>query len=317
MEGRFTEYPAPALNQTDQVVCQTVSPPEGVAFQVVTGNEANDPISRELAAGVFPPDYEWPLRLLRTIVPKCGRLLDLGGHVGTFALAAAAMGHRVVVVEASPRNAMLLAESIRRNGFEDRMTLIHAGISDRPGTLEFSVDGPYGHVATGPTGHPITRVPAVRGDDLLARIGWDTVDYIKLDVEGSEVAALRGLAKLLARPDAPPIFVESNSHTLNLFKLAPRDLKNALAAAGYRLHRAAPGSLVPVLTAEIQPEICVDYLAFKQTPATIRDWRLDPPQSGKTRVAAVARMLRHPEPVYRAHAARTLLQAATGIVRFK
>jgi hypothetical protein len=45
-------------------------------------------------------------------------------------------------------------------------------------------------------------VPAIRGDDLLQ--AWRTPDFIKMDVEGAELDALRGCDTVLA--NCRPIF---------------------------------------------------------------------------------------------------------------
>lgn len=238
---------------------------EGVRFsiEIGTGPEADDGISRTLAVGEYPAEYRPLVRELIGRVPPGGRILDLGAHIGVCALAAAAAGYEVVAVEASPRNVALLRSSATRNGF-DRMRVIHAGVGDRTGTLKFCPFGPYGHVISPTTEHYTEiEVPAVMVDDLLRELGWDRVDFIKMDIEGSEVAAIRGMERLLARADAPPIFYESNRHTLGFFGWTPSELKAALERFGYRNYRIEADGLVPVQSSDDQAETVVDYLALK------------------------------------------------------
>ena len=56
------------------------------------------------AGKYFPPHFELALDL----APPDGVMLDLGAHLGTFTLAAAASGRKVIAVEAAPRNVALL-----------------------------------------------------------------------------------------------------------------------------------------------------------------------------------------------------------------
>ena len=152
------------------------------------------------------------------------RVLDLGAHIGTVALLAAAKGCQVVAVEASPRNAELLRHSAAINGFTS-LRVVQAAVSDRPGILSFCPKGPFGHVVTNKFESPTIEVPALPVCQVLKEVGWDRVDFIKLDVEGSEIAVIDGMAPFLARADAPPILYESNSYTLDFYDKTPNHSK--------------------------------------------------------------------------------------------
>jgi FkbM family methyltransferase len=202
------------------------------------------------------------LDLLRQLVRPGSRVLDLGAHIGTFTLAAAALGCEVVAIEPAPRNAELLRASIAENGFH-RVRVIEAAVSDRAGMVSFCPYGPFGHVFTPVTSFPSIEVPAVRVDDLLAQLGWDRVDFIKMDVEGSELAALAGMPALLSRPDAPVILYESNPHTLGFYGQTPEALRARLEAFGYRSYRPHGADWIAVRPHEPRREV-VDCLAVKR-----------------------------------------------------
>jgi FkbM family methyltransferase len=261
-------YQAPPADPSRSKVRDGVLFSESVTFSIVVDVDAPDWISHHLDAGVYPPTYMPLFQLLQAILPGGGRVLDLGAHIGTFALAAAANGFEVLAVEASPANASVLQASIERNGFGN-MRLVNAAVSDRHGTLEFCSRGPYGHVATPLTDFPRVTVPAVPVDDLLAEHGWGHVDFLKMDIEGSEVAGLEGLRSLLSRDDAPPILVESNGHTLDFYGLVPETLKAKLESFGYKNYLVEDGRLCPVAVGDLQPSTVVDYLAVKQMPASL------------------------------------------------
>src|SRR5258707_2087396 len=86
-------YAAPPLDG-NKAALTTLRVAENVTFEVLT--EDDEPISRTLAAGVYPPEYGFLIELLRAITPTGGRVLDLGAHVGIFSLAAAAAGFEVI-----------------------------------------------------------------------------------------------------------------------------------------------------------------------------------------------------------------------------
>ena len=64
------------------------------------------------------------------LVQEGSRVLDLGCHLGTFSLPAAALGAEVIAVDANPRHVELLREAARQNGFE-RLDVVHAAITTR------------------------------------------------------------------------------------------------------------------------------------------------------------------------------------------
>jgi FkbM family methyltransferase len=306
----WTRFAAPPLESQDVRLGEHITVRPGVTFAAFLGAEADDPICRPLAKGTFPTStYGTLVALLEALVPKGGRVLDLGTHVGTFMLTAAALGYEVIGVEASPRNASLLQASLDHNRF-DWARLVHAAVSDTLGTLEFCHAGPYGHIAAQSGRDTSVLVRAVAVDDLLDEAGWDQADFIKTDIEGSEVAGLCGLARRLARPDAPPLFVESNGHTLAMLGESPETLKLVLYGFGYRIFQVEPGRLRSVRRDALQPITCVDYLAVKSAPRLERNhWRFDPPLTRTETVRRVVISARSDDPAERWYIARALAQA--------
>lgn len=246
--------------------------PGVAAFHIALAAEATDPVTTAYRAGRLEPVA--PLvALARRLLRPGARVLDLGAHVGGFALTAAALGGEVVAVEASPRNVALLRAAVLRNGFT-RLHVVHGAVGDRVGTVDFSCHGPWGHVACAATGMPALPVPAVRVADLLAQVGWSGVDFIKMDIEGSEVRAVAGMRDLLRRDDAPPLFFESNRHTLAFYGASPEMLKAELRGLGYTLYRARPYALVRERPGGVQAEVVADYLALKRRPTALAPRRL-------------------------------------------
>lgn len=192
------------------------------------------------------------------------RVLDLGGFVGEFALAAAARGCEVVTVEANPEQAEMLATSAELNHF-DALRVVHAAVGDRTGKVSFESRGPYGQVSHGDdsahSGDDVVTQLTV--DSLVAALGWDTVDFVKIDIEGSESAALVGAAGLLNRADAPALLIECNTFVLRDLSPEPAALLRQVEEFGYTLYRVTPGGIWPWDATQFQPEVVCDYLALK------------------------------------------------------
>jgi FkbM family methyltransferase len=230
-----------------------------------------DPVAAAYRAGSLK-HLSTLIQVAMNVLQPGSRVLDLGAHLGGFALTAAALGCEVIAVEASAQQAALLRTSAEHNDFR-KLDVIHAAVGEASGVVEFSPHGPWGHVATPATGMPSVSVPAIRLDDLLAQRGWQSVHFIKLDVEGSEVRAIRGMQRLLQRPDAPPIFFESNRHTLGFYGDSPEGLRAQFHRFGYAVYHVRSGILIPASETDTQEKTVVDYLAAKQLPPRLSAWR--------------------------------------------
>ena len=279
-----------------------------VSCQLLVSLGDRDEMSASLRAGTyaFPKHYS----LLLQLAQPGSQVIDLGAHLGTFTLYAAIHGYRVLAVEASRRNVALLKAALARNGFHD-VPVVSAAVSDRNGSVEFIQAGPYGHVASdvAQTRSATIRVRAVTVDDVLAEHQRADVGFVKMDIEGSEAAALDGMCHLLGREQAPPIVYESNGHTLRLCGHTPADLLSRLAAYGYRCYLLHPGQLIATAADDLQFECNVDCLAAKQLPSRLNEWSLVTGMTPSTQrqLALQSCAARHPH--LRAHVGRTLQRA--------
>jgi len=272
-------------------VYRTISVNDRLRFDIAIAAESlavsEDSISQSLAGGVYPGEYLPLLDLVNKLTPQAGVVLDLGAHIGTFSLPVAAAGYQIIAIEASPRNAALLQTSVSLNRF-DRMRVIHAAVTDRGGTLEFIPHGPWGMTSTPQLqqlfGLPTVKVPGVSVDEMLSEIRQEQVHFIKIDVEGSEIPALRGMARLLASPDAPAVYYECCGCTQMLYGKNTRELKATLEEFGYRSYLVEAGRLFPLQVNDFQPDCVTNNLAVKCLPAKLPGWKIGPPLTRKESV---------------------------------
>jgi FkbM family methyltransferase len=140
---------------------------------------------------------------LRRLLPRLRGVLDLGASFGWYARLAERhlpAGGRVVAVEANPA----VVAYLRRNVGE-AVTVLHAAVGERAGEQEF-----YASV-TSSLSSTVRRVgtrlvvPAVTVDQL-AQLLPAPVDLVKCDVEGGELAALRG-SRAVRASQHPPIWL--------------------------------------------------------------------------------------------------------------
>jgi FkbM family methyltransferase len=134
--------------------------------------------------------------------PKAGdTIVDLGAGTGTeAALFSSLVGPtgRVLAIEAHPGTFACLEATCREAGLRNVIP-IHAAVSDQPGEVAISDIPAHNQnsiVAASAGGH---RVRATTLDELAERHGLGRIDFLKVNIEGAERLALRGMRQTLAR----------------------------------------------------------------------------------------------------------------------
>lgn len=117
-------------------------------------------------------------------------VLDIGGHIGCFAIAAARHdpATRVHAYEASPSTAAWLSRNVAANGLDDRVTAHHVAVAGQRGTLEFADNdgGSSLNGLTAPAGTTqLVTVPSITLGDAISEAGG-RVEVVKIDTEGAE-----------------------------------------------------------------------------------------------------------------------------------
>ena len=163
-------------------------------------------------------------------------LFDIGAHFGIFSLAAAHFGGRAVAVDASPTATRMIEIQNRVNGLESKVRVIRAAVSDAGGVMEMLSSGvfSYGYfkVAGGRSKSELTRVKAVTIDEMADKFGGPT--HIKVDVEGHELAVLRGARATLSH-SSPVLFLELHNEMVISEGRNPGDVLDELAHLGYAM----------------------------------------------------------------------------------
>jgi len=141
--------------------------------------------------------YDMADLLWRHYRPRAGDVvLDVGAGNGgeTFWLAGMVGGAgRVIAVEAAPEPFARLAELVALNGW-DQVEPRQVALAAEAGTvlMSDSDDWVAGNVFEGGG----AEVQAVTLDDLCAELGVERVDWLKMNIEGSEKDAVRGMERM-------------------------------------------------------------------------------------------------------------------------
>jgi FkbM family methyltransferase len=199
----------------------------GKAVRFFVRNVA-DIVQSAHANGCF--SEEETLVVIERYLKPSGVFLDVGANVGNHAVFAAMFGSqgRVIVIEPNPEAITLLKLNLLLNRLALDVQHLGVGLSDHAQAAEAAVPrNNLGGAKMIPTEGGSLRL--VTGDSLLA---GGHVDFIKIDVEGHEMAALAGLAQTI-EACRPIMFVEVDTENREAFGAW-------LAGHGYETAHAFP-----------------------------------------------------------------------------
>ncbi len=195
-----------------------------------------------ISSFVFLEQEDWfedEAPFVRALAPHLRMALDIGANLGFYAATLAAA--RVATLAFEPQPA--LADKLRRSAAAMpgvQLTVFEIALGDTTGEVEFGGHQFHEGARIGAGGG--LRVPVRRLDDLLPPAYVPAIDFVKIDVEGAEVSAIRGAARLFEAGD-PLVMVEIRDG--NAYDFAALQI---LEAQGYARYRLVPAlnALVPM-----------------------------------------------------------------------
>lgn len=164
-------------------------------------------------------------------------VLDCGGCYGDTALYFAhkvGPQGKVFSFEFVPANLDIWHKNIELNpNLKPTIRLVEAPVSDKSGhELYLEGSGPGTRIVQKPIGVGAASVRTIAIDDVIERENLEQVDFVKMDIEGSELPALQGAEKTLRK--FRPTLAISVYHNLSDFWTIPRYLESL--DLGYRFY---------------------------------------------------------------------------------
>lgn len=134
---------------------------------------------------------------------KSDIILDLGAHFGVFTVKAATeVGDegRVIAIEPEKDNLALLQKNIEANSLKNVMVVPKGVWNKRDKMKLYLANGVHvGHslVSDRVERDKFIEIEVDTLDNILEELGITRVDFIKMDIEGAEIEALKGMSKTL------------------------------------------------------------------------------------------------------------------------
>jgi FkbM family methyltransferase len=176
------------------------------------------------------------IEFLARELPDGGLFLDVGGNIGVYSAGLWKLRGNMhgVAFEPIPSTQALLKATFDLNGVP--FSIERVAISEGPGVLKLS-SYPFGlnnfWITEDDGRHPTTDVVTVSLDDWCGNDPQRVPGAIKIDVEGHELAVLRGARKIL-RTYRPAMVMECHAASWDELGVSRDELAAEIEAIGYK-----------------------------------------------------------------------------------
>ena len=204
-----------------------------------------------VSKGVYHPQMT---KVFRDTITEGMTIVDIGANIGYFTLIAAELvgkKGKVFAFEPEPHNFDLLVRNIALSGY-DNIIPIQKAISDRNGKAKLFVDrisfGSHSLMGAGKGfAQGVIEVETQTLDDYFKDYA-DGIGLIKIDVEGAEAVALRGMHNTICNSDGLVIITEFLPDILAECGSSPKQFLRDIIQYGFKLYSIdeAKQSLYPV-----------------------------------------------------------------------
>jgi len=197
------------------------------------------PLWHLAATDYITGSYEKETRqLFETLVKQGMTVVDVGAHLGYYTLLSARLvgpSGRVYAFEPDPRYHEFLLRSLQLNDFRN-VEIAQKAVSNRTGLAPLFSDprGGGGRLFTNLPYFTRELVQTVTLDQFFADKGWPAVHLVKLDIEGGEERALRGMRELNERNPPLKLIIELAPAPMRLAGVRVEDVAALLSDMGFK-----------------------------------------------------------------------------------
>jgi FkbM family methyltransferase len=238
--------PRPLRVLANAILCRLIPPRIGVRGATVIPNPSDPVVCGALALGVYEKEE---IAFFCDHFKPGMTFVDVGANVGLYSALAIHQGAGAVLsVEPHPEAFSFLKKTIVANEPGCPAAMENAAAGSERGELNlYSNPDNKGdnRLYQDPmlTGRHKVRVETL--DELCAKNGITSIDFLKVDVQGAEMLVFQGAKNILAASPRCLIMTEFWADGLKKCGTAPRDYLAFFSAQGFELRELAGGILRP------------------------------------------------------------------------
>lgn len=189
----------------------------------------------------FLGEYEPEItKIIRSIVKPGFVCFDIGGNIGwytTLLQQLVGKNGQVHSFEPVPATFEILQENVKSNANSEVVKLNNFALSESEGVVLMNVfdDLPDGHASMADFGRSEKRTfecPVRTLNSYMEQNAIDSVDFVKIDIEGAELMMLKGATRLFELEQLPVFEIEMALDTTRGFGYLPNDILEFFKAHG-------------------------------------------------------------------------------------
>lgn len=187
------------------------------------------------AEGTYEGDW---IKKVKNLV-RGKTFIDVGAHIGIYSLSLFREARSIYAFEAEKKNYKRLRHHIKINSIKN-VKAERKMVSDKDGVLEklhINKENEGMHSSTvSYLNSKVQKVRSIKLDSFIKKYKIKNIGLIKIDVEGGELKALRGLSSTL-KHHHPPILIEFNQGLAELSGHNLMDIYNLIIKYKYKAYR--------------------------------------------------------------------------------
>jgi FkbM family methyltransferase len=195
---------------------------------------------RAVKEGIYEHEI---LSFITPLIKPGTEVFDIGANIGLMGIPflSANDSVKVISVEASPNSLPFLKKTHSGHTAKDRWTIIDKAVSDKEGKVNFHIaaseNGAYDSLNnTQRTGFSTTiEIECTTIDNIWKSRSQPDVSFIKIDIEGGDLLALRGGIQCITKC-RPSMVIEWNPINIKPFGLANKDLYDFARSISYTIY---------------------------------------------------------------------------------
>jgi len=185
---------------------------------------------------------ELDTKIIREEIHEGDIVIDVGANIGYYTLIFAQLvgsSGKVFAFEPEPKNFEILKKNIEINNYQN-IVAEQKIVSDKSGIVKLFIaeHGIVGHrINQEKSSQKFIEVESIILDNYIKKLNLDNkINFIKIDVEGSEPKVLEGTKEIIQKSNQLKIFTEFNREVVKEYGIEPKEMIDLFYRNGFKIY---------------------------------------------------------------------------------